>query len=300
MSSPAATRLQGADCELAVWEWEKPGAATVVMVHGIQDFALSMAGLAESLNAAYRVVAYDLRGHGDSDKPGVYTMPHHLADLHAVLFQIGAERPILLGHSLGSQIVTQYAGIFDDAVRAVVSLDGLGPPVARPPADDEDLQWQAQEGVQSLLRPASHGRPMVDIEDAANRFLRFHPRMDPELAMTLVEQGTEPHPAGGLQWKWDPRVTSMRLTAVPELAEQRWQWVRCPTLLLTAGEVDEFFMRRMGLDSSSMGRDTSEIERRAALFRHGHAVEIAGAGHHLHYDRAEEVERVVLQFLATV
>lgn len=300
MTEPITKSLQGADCTLATWEWPHAGAPTVLMVHGIQDFALSLSGLAATLSAHYRVVAYDLRGHGDSDKPGVYTMPHHLADLHAVLFQLEAERPILLGHSLGSQIVTQYAGVFPDAARAVVSLDGLGPPVPASVLDDEDLQWKTQEGIQSLLRPASHGRPMIDLEDATDRFLRFHPRMDPALAARLVRQGTEPHPGGGLQWKWDPRVTSVGLTALPELTEQRWGWIRCPTLLLTAGEVDEFFMRRMGLDSGSMVHDTTEIERRAALFKQGRHVEVGGAGHHLHYDEPAEVARLVLDFLATV
>jgi pimeloyl-ACP methyl ester carboxylesterase len=299
MTEPISTELQGADCRLAVWEWPNPGAPTLVMVHGIQDFALSLSQLAETLSRHYRVVAYDLRGHGDSDKPGVYTMPHHLADLHALLFQLEVEKPILLGHSLGSQIVTQYAGIFDDVPRAVVSLDGLGPPVARIVLADDDLQWKTQEGIQSLLRPPSHGRPMIDLEDATERFLRFHPRMEAELAAGLVSQGTEPHPSGGLQWKWDPRVTSVGLTALPELTEQRWGWVRCPTLLATAGEVDEFFMRRMGLDQGSMAHDTAEIVRRAALFRQGHHVEIADAGHHLHYDQPSEVARVVLGFLET-
>ena len=57
-------------------------------------------------------------------------MAHHIADLHAVFADCRLERPIVIGHSLGGQVVAQWAGIFAELPRAVVLIEGLGPPYA--------------------------------------------------------------------------------------------------------------------------------------------------------------------------
>ena len=115
--------LDGAGCRLQVYDYGNDGAPPMLLVHGIQDFALALQPLAEAFRDQYRVVSCDLRGHGDSDKPGVYTMAHYLADLRALFIQLEMEKPVLVGHSLGSQIVCQYGGVFPEVPRAIVSID---------------------------------------------------------------------------------------------------------------------------------------------------------------------------------
>ena len=299
-SDPQPSMLDGAGCRLQVYDYGNDGAPPMLLVHGIQDFALALEPLAEAFRDKYWVVSCDLRGHGDSDKPGVYTMAHHLADLHALFFQLEMEKPVLVGHSLGSQIVCQYGGVFPEVPRAIVSIDGLGPPVKEVVLDTEDKQWRTQEGLLGLLRGAEYGRPMMGIDDAAALFQRFHPRLDPDWARQLVEIGCDEHPHGGLKWKWDPLVTSVGLFSTPELAEERFGWIQCPVLLATAGEVDEFWVRRTGLSPENTDYDPQEIERRVGLFKNATHVEIAGAGHHIHYDEPAELIRVMGQFLDTV
>ena len=299
-AEPTPLTLDGAGCRLRVYDYGNEGAPLLLLVHGIQDFAVALNPISRAFRDQYHVVACDLRGHGDSDKPGVYTMAHYMADLHAVLFQLQAEKPILAGHSLGSHIVCHYAGVFADVPRAVVSIDGLGPPVRAVELSDEDKQWRTQEGVLGLLRGGEPGRPMGGIDDAASLFMRFHPRLDPEWARHLVEIGCDEHPHGGLKWKWDPLVTSVGLSSTPELAEERWSWIQCPILLATGGEVDEFWMRRAGMSADSLEYHLSEIERKVALFRNPTHVEIQNAGHHIHYDAPDELVRVMRQFLDTV
>jgi pimeloyl-ACP methyl ester carboxylesterase len=243
------------------------------------------------------VVAFDLRGHGDSDQPGAYTMGHFIADLHAVVLQLDLERPILVGHSLGGQIVSQYAGVFPEIPSGVVNVDGMGPPMRLPEPSSEEKQLRTREAIEGLLRPPGYGRPMMDHEDATHLYLRYHPRLDPALARRIVELGTGPHPDGGLRWKWDPRIHSLRLSSTPELAEERFRWAECPVLLVSAGELDEFMWRRRGIDPSTLRRDPDEIRRRMALFRDASHVEIAGAGHHVHYDAPAELIRVLREFV---
>jgi pimeloyl-ACP methyl ester carboxylesterase len=303
MTSPAAAKaptsltLEGAGVTLRGYDWGNPHGRPMVLVHGIEDFALALEPIAEAFRADWHVVAFDLRGHGDSDKPGAYTMGHFIGDLHAVIAQRELDRPVLVGHSLGGQIVSQYAGVFPEVPRAVINIDGMGPPMRIPEPDAEEKQLRTREAIEGLLRPRGHGRPMMDLDDATQVYLRFHPRLDPALARKLVEQGTESHPQGGLQYKWDPRIHSLRLSSTPELAEERFRWAECPVLLLSAGEIDEFMWRRRGIDPSTLRKDPEEIRRRMALFRDADHVEIAGAGHHVHFDAPDELIRVMREFL---
>ena len=109
-----SVRVQAGPINLQAYDYGNTGATPMVIVHGIQDFALAFSDIAEAFVDSHHVVSFDLRGHGDSDKPGIYTLPHFMADLHAVLQHFQFERPVLVGHSLGSQIVTQYASIFTE------------------------------------------------------------------------------------------------------------------------------------------------------------------------------------------
>lgn len=298
--APRALTLEGAGVTLRGYDWGNAYGRPLVLVHGIEDFALGLEPLAAAFRDDYHVVAFDLRGHGDSDKPGAYTMGHFMADLHAVVAQLELDRPILVGHSLGGQIVCQYAGVFPEVPRAVVNVDGMGPPMRLPEPSGEEKQLRTREAVEGLLRPPGAGRPIADLEDATHLYLRYHPRLDPALARRLVELGTEEHPHGGLRFKWDPRIHTLRLSSSPELAEERFRWVECPVLLVSAGEVDEFMWRRRGLDPSSLRKDPEEIRRRMALFRDADHVEIAGAGHHVHFDAPEELVRVLREFFRRV
>lgn len=64
-----------------------------------------------------QVIAYDLRGHGDSEKPtSGYSIRNHLEDLELILAKHQISEPVLIGHSLGGMIALQYA------------LDGLRDP----------------------------------------------------------------------------------------------------------------------------------------------------------------------------
>jgi len=298
--SPTRFDVEGAGCRLRAYDWGNAAAPSMLLLHGIEDFALALEPIAEAFRQDFHVVAYDLRGHGDSDKPGCYAFPHYLADLLAVLSQVDLDRPVLIGHSLGGMIASQFAGVFPDLPRALVNLDGLGPSLRRAAMDDEEKQWRTQEGLRALLSGGRPGRPMGGAEDAVELYLRFHPRLDREVARRMVELGTTEHPHGGLRWKFDPRVRTLGLTAVPEHAEERFTWIRCPALVVTAGELDEFFVRSQGLDPETAVIDRQEIARRVALIRGASHRELPGAGHHLHFDAPEELAAVVREFLGSL
>ncbi len=86
------------------------GAPPVVLVHGLGVSSRYMVPLARRLAPDYPVYAPDLPGFGRSDKPARALALPALADaLAAWLAAAGLERPVLLGNSLGCQVIVQCA-----------------------------------------------------------------------------------------------------------------------------------------------------------------------------------------------
>ncbi len=294
--TPESLRLEGAGIELQAYDYGNKDAQGMILVHGIQDQALGLAPLAEAFRERYHVVSFDLRGHGDSDKPGIYALPHFVADLHAVLAQVQLRDPVLVGHSLGGHIVSWYGGIFAEVPNVIVNIEGIGAPFREDAVPEENRQWRLRNGIASLLRPGGHKRPMGDLEDAWHLFCRFHPRMDPEHARYLAEVGTCPHPHGGLQWKWDPHVETVGLTMSPEASRARWAAIECPTLVVTAADSADFYRGRGGIDPEAQP-DPDEITRRVSHFKNATHIEIANAGHMVHFDNPSDLIQAITTYL---
>jgi pimeloyl-ACP methyl ester carboxylesterase len=82
--------------------------------------------------------------------------------------------------------------------------------------------------------------------------------------------------------------------------EERWTWVRCPTLVVTGGFAGRFWRERRGMiDAQDGGMDPEERARRVACFKNARHVEIADAGHMVHFDAPDELNRAILEFLSS-
>jgi pimeloyl-ACP methyl ester carboxylesterase len=101
-----ARRAISADgTQLAVYESGQASAPTVLAVHGFPDNHTVWDATADLLGVDYRVLRYDVRGAGASDRPSersAYRMAHLLNDLIAVLDATHTDRVHLLGHDWGS------------------------------------------------------------------------------------------------------------------------------------------------------------------------------------------------------
>lgn len=101
------------DVNLAVEETGPRDAPAVVFLHGFGQSRHSWRAVLEGpLAEDHRLVAVDLRGHGDSDKPLAqesYTQDERLGrDLDAVLEALDLRRPVLVGWSYGGVVVGEY------------------------------------------------------------------------------------------------------------------------------------------------------------------------------------------------
>ncbi len=107
----------------------------LVLLHGngtmIQDFDVS--GLIDLASRRYRVVVFDRPGYGYSDRPRatVWTPVAQARLIEGALRKLGVERPIVLGHSWGTQVALSLALEFPSYVQSLVLLSGYYFPTLR-------------------------------------------------------------------------------------------------------------------------------------------------------------------------
>ena len=117
--------------EVAVRRWGTDPPA-VVLVHGIGVSHRYLVPLARELATEVSVAAPDLPGFGDSPRSArPLTIEEHAQVLAAVLDRLGVTRAVLVGHSMGSQVVTELAVRRPDLVHHVVLIGPVAQPGAR-------------------------------------------------------------------------------------------------------------------------------------------------------------------------
>ena len=100
------------------------GDPPIVFIHGGFGNRTGFTLQEEYFSPNHRCLAIDLRGHGDSDKPDEqYTMDKYADEVAEWLRHLGIRRPILVGHSMGGQVVISVAARHPELVSAIASLD---------------------------------------------------------------------------------------------------------------------------------------------------------------------------------
>jgi pimeloyl-ACP methyl ester carboxylesterase len=122
----------------------------VVFVHGFPDFWYSWRHQMATLAPHFKAVAIDTRGYNQSDQPvGVehYAMENLLADVNAVIDDLGVEQVNLVGHDWGGAIAWQFTMANQDRVKRLIILNlthprGYSAVVANPsPEQAENVQY---------------------------------------------------------------------------------------------------------------------------------------------------------------
>ncbi len=300
MSEPRRLQVDANGVKLNVYRFGPElgeGGPPVVMLHGMRDVGLSLLPIAEAAAEAHPVFLMDLRGHGDSDKPGGYAMVQLVFDLHMLMQdQVGAPA-VLFGHSLGGHVVCRFASLFPDQVLGAIVVEGLGPPAGRTPeAPAARLQMEGERIIGSLSIPERQ-RPLPDLTFAAERLMANNPRLPRDRAMELARQGTRIRD-GQLEWNFDPRVQSVFVGSDTDANERYWSNVRCPVSIIAGDLAGEYWSRAMPADSTWSGNFApGELEARVALFPDAELVHMPASGHMVHFDEPERLTEATLDFL---
>lgn len=277
--------------DLAVYEWGDENAPPLVMAHGGFDFAGTFDGFAPLLaDAGYRCVAWDARGHGDSDRAVLYSWGGDLRDALAVLDSVGPAPIPFLGHSKGGGIMLELADACPHRLSHMINLDGLPSMNNWPDVSDRERTRMVQTEIAGWLdhrrRAAEAQRKPGTIDELAARRAAMNPRLDREWLRYLVTIGGR-HDPDGWRWKIDP---AMRLGGFgpwrPEWSMQRVPGIGVP------------FLGVLGLEPETMGWGTQPDDVIPYLPPGATFVPLDGVGHFVHVEQPRLVADLVLEFLA--
>ena len=261
------------------------GGPLVVMMHGFPDFWYSWRDQMLELAADHHVVAFDLRGYNESDKPkGVdsYRMPRLVEDVAAVISHFGHERAVVVGHDWGGAIAWSFAMARPAMVERLVVLNlphprGMMRELAKNPEQRRNSgyarDFQKPDAHRALSATMLAG--WVADPAARKRYVAAFERSDFE-AMLHYYKANYPSPP-----KRDPNAATPAATpaAAPPMPKVK------PPVLVIHGLEDKYLLAA-GLN------DTWEwLEQDLTL------VTVPKAGHFVQHDASDFVSRTLRMWL---
>jgi pimeloyl-ACP methyl ester carboxylesterase len=151
------------------------GSPSVVLLHPYGGDNTYMSPQFEHFRQAHRVIAPDLRGHGQSDKPHAgYTIATFADDVAWLCNQLDVRRCVVVGHSMGGMVALQLAAAYPELPSTVVILDS---PVVTP------------TGLMDGFRPLLDGLRTAAYQEATKQFYTYVSGFDdrPERKARIVE-----------------------------------------------------------------------------------------------------------------
>lgn len=257
-------------------DWGGPWRRPLLLLHGVHGHAHAWDTFAAAACDGHRVLALDLRGHGDSQwaHDGAYAVEDYLNDLSAFVRECGLDAVSLVGLSLGGIVSLAFAAMNPLAVERLVIVD-IGPDIA--------------VGGLEQIRQAARARPadFVDLDEALRWALDNEPLADrAELRRTLQFNLTATSD-GRLGWRYDPAADSLLGPAREGGASVLWElWsaIVCPTLVVRGEHSD--------LLTSDTARQMVGRAQRATL------AEVPDAGHVVMRDNPSAFRDAVKAFLS--
>ena len=223
-------------------EWGDESAPPVVCVHGYTSSAEAFNAPARHFQDRFRLIAPDVRGHGDSawSPDGAYQYADQASDLGALVDALRLNRFVLIGTSMGGIIAMTYASAHAERLAGLV-LNDIGP-------DVED----GSKRITSMV--GSRPETFATLEDAIAWRRQASPvtasrstEDQRELALGVLRRAA----AGAWAWKMDPAYIRQRVEQGPPRRPDLWPVlgrIQCPTLVVwgTASDVlSEAQARRM-------------------------------------------------------
>ena len=133
-----------------------PGLPPLVFLHGIGGAARGWRGQLDAFSDRYRAIAWDMPGYGGSAPLASVTIASLADALQDFLQQVGATKPVIVGHSIGGMIVQQLL-VTDPGIAATVVLAQTSPAFGKPDGD-----WQ-KNFIDARLGPLDRGETLVTL-----------------------------------------------------------------------------------------------------------------------------------------
>jgi lipase len=163
--------------KLHVFEWGEPWAPPIVCVHGASGHGQRFRQLAERWALGFRVLAVDLRGHGQSGWQDPWSIETHVSDLLQTLDAMDLTQPDWVGHSFGGRLLVELAARQPERIRRAVLLD----PAIQLPARlaEQAAAGEAREPVWESVRACFASRDDTDGADETRALADLELQLEP-------------------------------------------------------------------------------------------------------------------------
>jgi esterase len=195
VSTSADRRIDIDDMRIHYLEWGAPGARPLLLLHGIARCAHAFDHLAPHFAERYRVLAIDLRGHGDSgwDAGGNYLVEDYVRDVEGLIDRLGLTNMVLWGNSTGGRVAQMIAGRHPELVRAVI-VEDVGP---ERPTEISNRRANRMSGEEN---------GWTSRDELLAKIRNDNPRWLEPVARNLVQHAARERDDGRVVWKRDPAI----------------------------------------------------------------------------------------------
>lgn len=158
----------------------------MILVHGKGYSKENMDRIFNYYKDRFHVVSYDVRGHGESDKPASFTLEDDAADLASLVKTMHLEKPVVIGFSMGSYITLktaeEYPSLFSKIV--LIGTKGGGETSSTQKAEQEAAEsgMSREQIAQQMIRRVF--APQVTIDEIR----AFNEETTSSVKLTAAEQ----------------------------------------------------------------------------------------------------------------
>ena len=255
--------------------WGDADGPLVLLQHGGGQTRHAWKGTGETLGAAgYHAVAFDARGHGDSDwdPGGDYSQDVMVEDLTRVISALGDRRPVLVGASMGGG--TSLVAVGEDHVDATaLVLVDIAPRV----------EPTGVEAIQAFMNQSPDG--FASLQEVADAIASYQPHRQRPRNLDGLAKNVRLGDDGRYHWHWDPkfRTGHRDLDGRQKRLEACSRSLTLPTLLVRGGLSDIL----------TVGAAQEFLE----LCQHAEYVHVPDAAHMVAGDRNDIFADAVTDFL---
>ena len=269
-----------------VRHWGSPDAPTLFFLHGRMDSSPTFQFVVDALQKSWHIIAPDWRGFGASEwlsRP--YWFHEYYADFDYLLEHYSRGKPArVVGHSMGANIASMYAGVRPERIEQLAMLDFLGLKPEKADAVPVAIgSWLEAIQAQPKLRT------YPDHEALARRLMATNPRLDERKATFLSRAVSRIGPDGQIEMACDPwhKIPSPLPYRVED-AKASWRKIEASVLMLVADQ---------GYVQQRFGHDPAEYRSRIESFSNVQVVTISDSGHNVQHDQPEQVATALEEFL---
>lgn len=284
------------DDHLKMYYEDRGEGKPVILIHGLTASRRHFRKQIPVLSRNYRVIACDLRGHGDSERPkDGLTLPRLAKDISELIAYLDLQDVTLVGWSLGGHVIFEYVKQFQCRNLYKIAVIDMAPKVMK--ADD----WaHGVRGISGKFGDFTHADNLLLMSLMSDDWERYSAMLVPRLFnRSHTMPGVNVFTDADFPWKEDlPWLYEEARRNTPHVVLFLWLSLVMQDYRPQLAEIDVPCLLAWGKESNYYGEDNYAYMRASLVRSPGvTVVPFEGCGHALHIQDPERFNRALIDFI---